>query len=113
MGQGPTGKVETARSPSSSAVEGGAGATTPLCERLHRLTFEPIEPGLAVDQGVAMQLGIPIAVVLVDSGQLAGHLTDGRESAIQECLLDGFIFDGRIVELDGRQGVVEVRGRKR
>jgi hypothetical protein len=65
-----------------------------------------------VGKAVRLEVGIGVAVIRDDTGEVVGHLADGRESPLEHCIVDGYRFRGRVIAVQEGAGSVEVSGRK-
>lgn len=90
-----------------------AGAVD-FCERVHELLFQA-RSGVTPHVGQAVRLVFAsVPRVVSGSGEDIGELTDRRHSAIQRCLLDGYVMAGHVIELDSdrRHGKVRLAGQR-
>jgi hypothetical protein len=89
------------------------GGPIHYCERLRDLRFETLRgTNLQLDQSIRLVLANPPLVADVN-GKHIGTLFDPQETAILECLVDGYVLTGSITALDQDQrgGVIRVSGR--
>lgn len=83
------------------------------CARTRRLKIQALDDvTLELDCAVWLVKANPPRVAVV-TNQLIGVVVDPRDSAIQQCLIDGYVMSGRVVAVDptGTHGEIQVAGR--
>jgi hypothetical protein len=115
------GEADDTETVSAGPGTGGSGQGQPkpeepvdFCERAHELRFQA-RPAATPHVGQAIRLVFAsVPHVVSATGEAIGELTDRRHSAIQRCLLDGYVMVGYLIELDldRRHGRVRVAGHR-
>lgn len=90
-----------------------SAAPVEFCERIHDLRFDVLnEARPQLHQAVRLVLASPVRIAGSDGEHIA-LVADPRELAILQCLMSGYVMEGKVTALapDGSSGTIRVSGR--